>query len=235
MRMFRRWSLLAVLAGFAAVPVVAEEIVHFKSGTAMPVRSHEIRGDMIHVDLGSDAMMAFPLSVVESVEKAGKNVILDRSFNTQSNIMSPSRPDPSGSYPMRGVSRDPAQIVREKPPADPNIEIDEKGVAVFRPFSTSPAANRRGIGATGHTRVMQGAQTDDGYLGTTRRGTRHVIGNTTPRRSYTESSAAPVITPLSRRVGPPPGVGEAGDPAGSGEAPGSTDGTSTDGSGGSDN
>ena len=53
----------------------ADEVVHFTNGTSMPILGHKVEKDMISVDLGSNASMSFPLSMVESVENAGRNVL----------------------------------------------------------------------------------------------------------------------------------------------------------------
>jgi hypothetical protein len=87
-----------------ALPVWAEEILFLKSGSAMPVVSHKVDGNMIHVDLGDNAFMAFPLSMVDRVERAGKNVVLQRSNTGGTNVMTP-RPDPTGSFPVRGSAQ----------------------------------------------------------------------------------------------------------------------------------
>jgi hypothetical protein len=86
----------------ATAPVLAEEVVYFTNGTSMPIRSHEIRGDMLHVDLGSDAFMAFPLYMVDKIEDAGKEVSLTPSFSAGNKIMAGRTPTTEGSYPVTG-------------------------------------------------------------------------------------------------------------------------------------
>lgn len=70
--------LVLVIAGSGAV--LAEEIVHLTNGTTMAIRSHTIKDGMIHVDLGSNALMAFPAYMVEKIEKAGKDVYVGPSY-----------------------------------------------------------------------------------------------------------------------------------------------------------
>ena len=77
-------SVLVLMALVAlALPAAAEQIIHFTNGTSMPIRAHEIRGDMVHIDLGGDAFMAFPYDKVESIVEAGKNVLLPASSANQ--------------------------------------------------------------------------------------------------------------------------------------------------------
>ena len=60
-------GLLAV--ALLASPVLAEEIVYFSNGTAMPIKSYRIEKGMVHVDLGGNGAMAFPESMVDRIEK----------------------------------------------------------------------------------------------------------------------------------------------------------------------
>ena len=64
----------------AASPAAADEVVHFMNGTSMPILGHKVEKDMINVDLGSNASMSFPLSMVEWVENAGRNVLTGDSY-----------------------------------------------------------------------------------------------------------------------------------------------------------
>lgn len=71
----RRYSLLlALLVLLPALPAAAEEIIHFNNGATMAIRAHELEGDMIRVNLGAGAVMAFPVSMVERVVKGGQDV-----------------------------------------------------------------------------------------------------------------------------------------------------------------
>ncbi len=167
----------------ATAPALAEEIIYFTNGTSMPIRSHEVRGDMLHVDLGSDAFMAFPLYMVEKIEDAGKEVSLTPSFTAGNKIMAGRVPTPEGSYPVRGQkpgrsgdsdSSEPRIINRSEMYEDSS----HGGVTTHRPLSGHRAANRRGLGTTGRTDLAQEStgQGDGGYLGTKKQGARHVIG-----------------------------------------------------------
>ena len=76
MRPVRKLCVLLTLGLMAIGAAGAEEIVHFTNGTYLSIRSHTVEGGMIHVVLGDDFVMAFPMSVVERVEEAGKEIPL---------------------------------------------------------------------------------------------------------------------------------------------------------------
>ena len=57
--------------------VLAEDIVHFSNGAEMTVRTHVIEKDMVKLDLGGNSFITFPLSMVEKIVSAGKNVYLN--------------------------------------------------------------------------------------------------------------------------------------------------------------
>jgi hypothetical protein len=155
----------------------AEEIVYFKSGSAMPIVSHQVKDGMVHADLGANGQMAFPLAAVDRIEKAGSNVILDPSYVQGSNVRVPS---PEGSYPVRGVERAPsdpvARALARAQQADPRLGEDDKGVAVYRPRGTSNAPNKRMLGAAGNRKVLTGVNETSEYDGVQRYGNRYVIG-----------------------------------------------------------
>lgn len=185
-----------------AAPLGAEEIVHFTSGTSMPVVSHKIDGDMIHVDLGDNAFMAFPMSMVDRVEIAGANVMIRRSNTGGTNVMAP-RPDPTGSFPVSGQRPARASETNrfsEERESDPAVEIDSRGVAVYRPFANSSHPGKRSVGFAGHKRVREAGGTG-AYRGATQVGTRQVIGGTKPRGHG--SSSAPPLTGIEYRPTPP--------------------------------
>lgn len=178
---------LAAILALTAGPAVAEEIIYFTNGTSMPIVRHEVKGDMIHVDLGSEATMAFPMRQVDKIEQAGKEVNLRASSLPGNRIIKPSPPDPNGPRPVRGVepgrfNKSREQIARERAAADPQIQMDGKmGTAVYRPYQHSRVRGKRALGATGNQRILLG---DDsaagGYTGAKRLGTRHVIGGKKP-------------------------------------------------------
>ncbi|MDH3628003.1 MAG: hypothetical protein OEV00_12005 [Acidobacteriota bacterium] len=80
-----RRVLLFVVGGIVllgATPVLAEQIVYFTNGTTMPIRDHVLKGQMVHVDLGSDGFIAFPNELILRIEVAGKRVNLNASAST---------------------------------------------------------------------------------------------------------------------------------------------------------
>jgi hypothetical protein len=223
------WILAAVALLTLALPVFAEEILHFKSGSAMPVVSHKVDGEMIHVDLGDNAFMAFPLSMIDSVEVAGKNVMLQHSSVGGTNVMS-ARPDPTGSFPVRGSRQSRADDERrfddEVRDADPSVEMDASGIQVYRPWGNSSHPGKRKVGLAWNDRVLENSGA--GYRGATPVGNRQVIGSMVPRRR-TEGTPPPKITgiefkPVRRDPTPPdaPSGGDSGsqsDSNGSGSQP----------------
>jgi hypothetical protein len=166
-------------------PSFAEEIIYFKSGRSMPIASHRIVDGMIYVDLGEDRTLAFPEQVVDRIQTARDNVALEQSVNPYGKRRVPS---PDGSYPVVGERN---RRVRDViPVSEPNatpVEIDPAtGLATYRPAGKSEGANKRRLQVAGNTRAMSGqAQRGGGgrYAGTTTFGSRHVIGDITPRRS----------------------------------------------------
>jgi len=76
-----------VLAGCAAALLAlpsaafADEIVHFTNGAEMTVRSHVVDKDMVKLDLGGNSFIAFPMSMVDKVVSAGRDVFLNPAFH----------------------------------------------------------------------------------------------------------------------------------------------------------
>ncbi len=189
-----------------ALPSVAEEIVYFKSGQSMPIRSHEIVDGMVHVDLGDNSMVAFPESSIDRIEVAGKTVNLNPSYGTTSNRRVPT---PQGSYPSQNVQRprNRVELSMDHSKASP-IETDPRtGLAVYRPQGHSSARNRRQMSVTGNMRILANNPTRQGdgstFTGTTQVGSRHVIGSVTPRRNGAANPNIPQPVAITLN----PGVG----------------------------
>jgi hypothetical protein len=198
MRRFR-WILLALALSALTLPAVGEEILYFKSGSAMPVVSHKIDGEMVHVDLGDNAFMAFPLTMVDRIERAGKNVMLQRSSTGGTNVIQP-RPDPTGSFPVRGQAQSRKDDrnrfdANEKNP-DASVEMDASGIQVYRPWGNSNHPGKRKVGLAWNDRILENSGA--GYRGATPIGNRHTIGSTVPRRR-TEDPPPPKITGIEFR------------------------------------
>jgi len=79
--------LLAVAAVGFVLPAAAEEIIFFTNGTSMPIRSHRIEGDMVHVDLGGNGFMAFPMFMIDRVEGTDQVELKPSSSRPGSNRM----------------------------------------------------------------------------------------------------------------------------------------------------
>jgi len=197
-----RWILLALALSALALPVFGEEILYFKSGSAMPVVSHKVDGDMIHVDLGDNAFMAFPLTMIDRVERAGKNVMLQRSNTGGTNVIQ-ARPDPTGSFPVSGSRQsrhdEQSRFNGDPQDADPSVEMDPSGVQVYRPWGNSNHPGKRKVGLAWNERVLENSGA--GYRGATPIGTRHTIGSTVPRRR-TEDPPPPKLTGIEFRPTP---------------------------------
>jgi hypothetical protein len=182
----RRILTLALLAMIAS-PLAAEEILHFKSGAAMPVVSHRVDGAMVHVDLGDNGFMAFPLANIDRVEIAGPHIILEQStMRASGTSVMRIAPDPTGDFPVKATARADGRNGRrfeDETDFDPAIEIDERGVAAYRPMSTSQQAAKRELAFTGNRRVRTNSGTPGALRGARQVGTRQVIGPTGPRRS----------------------------------------------------
>jgi len=195
---------VAVVLLLCGGPVLAEEVIRFKSGAELPIVSHQIDGDMIHVDLGDNAFMAFPMAVVDSVEKAGKNVMIGRSTVGGTNVMK-ARPDPTGSFPVRAsmpsMRSENSRYgdVDEEPYSDPAIDV-VGGVAVYHPLAGSGNPAKAASGVTGHRRIRE-SRGSGSYRGATMVGMNQVIGPTGPKGRGTGSK--PVITGIEFSPAPP--------------------------------
>jgi hypothetical protein len=67
----RKLVLLVAVVGNLAVGIArADEVIHFKNGTYLAIRAHEVKGDMVYVTLAADAVMAFPMKMVDRIEPA---------------------------------------------------------------------------------------------------------------------------------------------------------------------
>jgi len=171
-----------------ALPAVAEEIVYFKNGQSMPVVSTELIDGMVHIDMGDNALMAFPEASIERIEVAGKEVNLKASDRGGVNRRVTS---PAGSYSAE-TSRPPREreLIKVDNSRPSPIETDkETGLAGYRPQGNHPAKNRRHMVANGNMRVFANNPTVKGngqtFAGTTQVGDRHVIGSVRPRRRAT--------------------------------------------------
>jgi len=208
----------------------AEEVVHFKSGSSLPIVSHKIEGNMIHVDLGDNAFMAFPMSVVERVEQASRNIIIGRSTGGGTNVMS-ARPDSAGSFQEQAAlpsTQADGSRLGEKEMQEDEREYDSaidvvNGVAVYRPVAGSGNPAKADTAVTGHARVRENRGTPGALNGARQVGTNQVIG--APRSRRASSTTSPVITGIEFRgksvaepPPPPPAPGDETQDGGAGDS-----------------
>ena len=192
----------AVLLVLIGGSVAADEVVHFKSGGTLPIVSHKIEGGMIHVDLGDNAQMAFPMSVVERVVEAPRGTMFGRGAAGSSNVMSAS-PNGAGEFAeqnaMPALQADGAVNGQpEEKGYDPALDV-VNGVAVYRPVAGSGNPAKADTAVTGHSRVRESRGGPGTLNGAHQVGTHQVIG--APKRRGAGSSSAPVITGISGRDG----------------------------------
>src|SRR5262245_681061 len=83
MKRFGRISLVAVAVGALPLTAYADEIVHFTNGAEMTVRSHTVEKtkEMVQLDLGGNSYISFPMSMVDKIVSAGKDVFLNPVFH----------------------------------------------------------------------------------------------------------------------------------------------------------
>jgi hypothetical protein len=199
--------LLLTLSGMA----LAEEIIYFTNGTSMPIRRHEIKGDMIHVDLGSEAAMAFPFRMIEKIEEAGKSVSL-RPSSGGNTVLSARVPTPEGNYPVRGSYS--GQALRNKPEVEfiSNSELEavksgstRKSPQMHYPGAGQGAANKARVATVGGANPLrEAAATGINYPGTNAgvrpKGTRNVIGDPAAARRGNGGPERP--QPISKLTAP---------------------------------
>lgn len=180
-------ALVGLFSLVVAAPVLAEEVIHFTSGASMAIRSHVVDGDMIRVDLGSNGFMAFPLAMVERIERADGEVALKPS--TAPNRMVPSDP----SLRVEGIpthQRDQWQSpVDNRSETPPEVEKDDKGVATVAVFpDTTNAGKAKMRSANVKGRMGAAMNSNEGRIGTTPLGTRTVVpkasSQTSKRKSF---------------------------------------------------
>jgi hypothetical protein len=79
-RMLRLFWVAAV-ASLLPAGAFADEIVHFTNGAEMAVKSHVVEQDMVKLDLGGSSFIAFPMSMVDKIMNAGRDVFLNPTFH----------------------------------------------------------------------------------------------------------------------------------------------------------
>lgn len=181
--------LLLVLA-VASAPALAEEIVYFTNGTSMPVESHSVEDGTIRLDLGDQAYVAFPVGQIDRIETADGKVRTSDSIRANRIVGS----GPAGSVPSRQRRAwQGSSVGNRQSTGDSAGGADHNGIAVYRPYANSAAANKRQFSTVaGGNRAAASSKSDSGVIGTTRVGSRFVLP--TPE---SEANRTPVGVSLS--------------------------------------
>jgi len=74
MKLGKAVGCLAVLLLLGGGTARADEVIYLTNGSAMRAQSHEISGQMIRVVVGPNATIAFPIHLVEKIERGGVSV-----------------------------------------------------------------------------------------------------------------------------------------------------------------
>lgn len=163
--------IVVVLAAGAAF---AGEIVHFTNGTSLPIKTHEVQDGMIHVDLGSNAVIAFPAAQVDRITRDGADVYL-RDGGSPANV---SVPSPGGqgnarsqfvvsSPPMTGAGDVPSSVRRRASGGGGDSlpygwqargGAADGEVGTMRPLPNHPNRAARRLSVTGNSRIWNETQ-----------------------------------------------------------------------------
>lgn len=84
----------------ASPAALADEIVHFTNGAEMTVRSHSVQADMVKLDLGGNSFISFPLTMVDSIVSAGRNVFVNPTYHPVNQAVEGQNVASSGAPPV---------------------------------------------------------------------------------------------------------------------------------------
>jgi len=218
-----RWWILAVGAALAfATSASAEEVVYFSNGTYMKVVSHEVRGDMVKVQLDGSGSIAFPARMIDKIE-SGSGVVFGGP--TSGIFANQAAPRMAGA----ALGPPPGQTVvgvrsAEARQEDPDTIAAAKRAAEYRSTAMMPMSGRRAEMQydDGTIAATRGA----GPSGSQRLGNHFVVNPSSqnrgvfkPVRLQMKTGTAPVDAPQPDESAPPD-ADPAPDPgAQSGEAP----------------
>ena len=78
-----RVVLAALSVALLPLTAFADEVVHFANGAEMTVHSHTVEQDksMVKLDLGGNSFISFPMSMVDKIVNAGRDVFLNPGFH----------------------------------------------------------------------------------------------------------------------------------------------------------
>jgi hypothetical protein len=173
-----RKSLILIAVGLVAtvLPALAEqaEVVYFTNGTTMAVDSHAVEEDQIVVSLDGQSYMAFPLNQIEKIETAHGSIAIKQ--DGVANRIIPSQGQGTPNRRMdRGAWEAPIKVNPNE--AGSSVDVDNKGMAVFRPYPNG-APNKARFGVTGRRELrnqVPSRRRADGPIGTTQIGARYVM------------------------------------------------------------
>jgi hypothetical protein len=99
---FGRFFLVLTLVGLLPVAVFADEVVHFTNGAEMTVKTHTVENDksMVRLDLGGNSYISFPMSMVDKIVSAGRDVFLNPGFHPSNQAIAGGAPDTT----VRGIA-----------------------------------------------------------------------------------------------------------------------------------
>ena len=174
-RPFPTWVLPVLLAVVAASPLFADEVIYFTNGTTMSVRSHTVEGNMITVELASNASLSFPLRVIERLEVGGHAVALEPSAPHANQAVKGER-GVATPGPVTGAATMPARYRRQKNERTRAARSGNVGLPgavrygsggrsepdVVHPYSNAVNPGRRKVGLVGNQSFYgrSGAATD---------------------------------------------------------------------------
>jgi hypothetical protein len=80
---FGRFFLVLACIGLLPLAAFADEVVHFTNGAEMTVKTHTVENDksMVKVDLGGNSYISFPMTMVDKIVNAGRDVFLNPTFH----------------------------------------------------------------------------------------------------------------------------------------------------------
>jgi hypothetical protein len=141
---------------------------------------------MIHVDMGDDGFIGFPMSMVDRVEKAGKDVYVPPSSKTElrrNQMIEGATSSDSGEQVSSSYNRDPMVDRDYSSPreAATKVEVDEHGMSYIPAFPGSAGARgkMRVTGRVGGNSPLN-RNPEKGLVGTRRLGMHQIIGEITP-------------------------------------------------------
>jgi hypothetical protein len=102
---FGRFSLVLAFVGWIPVAALADEVVHFTNGAEMTVKSHTVENGkaMVRLDLGGNSFISFPMSMVDKIVNAGKDVFLNPGFYPSNQAIASSAGRGVGDTTVRGI------------------------------------------------------------------------------------------------------------------------------------